>query len=58
MEVVTFEVVLSGDHKDIFVMVDAPRDIAKKDLLIKACEKAMDKTYIWSYKIAQKNNTK
>ncbi len=50
---VEWEVVLSGDHPDIFVIVTAPENATDTELLQKACEEAMQKTYIWTKKRVQ-----
>lgn len=50
---VDFEVVLSGDHPDICVVITADENASKNTLLQLACDEAMRKTYIWSIKKLQ-----
>ena len=50
METKTLEIVLSGDHGDIFVVVTVPKIIEKQEILQIAIREATEKTYIWSMK--------
>ena len=47
---IVWEIVLSGGHPDIFVIVDAPENATDAELQSLAETKAMAKTYIWSKK--------
>lgn len=50
LNLVEFEIVLSGNHSDIYVCIQAPSDINEDELLALAIEEAMRKTYVWSKK--------
>ena len=52
---VEWEIVLSGGHPDIFVIVSAPENATDAELQTLAETKAMAKTYIWSKKRVQPN---
>lgn len=52
---VEWEIVLSGDHPDIFVVVSAPEDATDAELQSLAETEAMAKTYIWSKKRVRPN---
>ncbi len=47
---VDWEIVLTGNHPDIFVVINAPEDANDNDLLELAINSAMNDTYIWSKK--------
>jgi hypothetical protein len=47
---VEWEVVLSGGHADIYVIVTAPENVTDLELLEIAIAEAMENTYIWSKK--------
>ena len=47
---VEWEIVLSGGHPDIFVIVSAPENATDAELQSLAETEAMAKTYIWSKK--------
>lgn len=46
----TYEIILSGSHDDITVIIETEDDISKNELLQKAIDEAMKKTYIWQIK--------
>ena len=50
-KMVEFEIVLSGDHPDIFVTFNAKSDISDDELLYRAIEEATNNTYIYSKKM-------
>ena len=52
---VEWEIVLSGDHPDIFVIIESPENATENELLQKACDEAMQKTYICSKKRVRPN---
>jgi hypothetical protein len=52
---VEWEIVLSGGHPDIFVIVSAPENATDVELQRLAETEAMAKTYIWSKKRVQPN---
>lgn len=47
---IEWEIVLSGRHPDIFVIVSAPVNATDAELQSLAETEAMSKTYIWSKK--------
>jgi hypothetical protein len=52
---VEWEIVLSGGHPDIFVIVSAPENATDAELQSLAETEAMAKTYIWSKKRVRPN---
>ena len=52
---VEWEIVLSGGHPDIFVIVSAPENATDAELQSLAETEAMSKTYIWSKKRVRPN---
>jgi hypothetical protein len=52
---VEWEIVLSGGHPDIFVIVSAPETATDAELQSLAETEAMAKTYIWSKKPVRHN---
>ncbi len=52
---VGWEIVLSGDHPDIFVVISAPENATDEELQSLAETEAMAKTYIWSKKRVRQN---
>lgn len=57
-KIVTWEIVLSGDHPDIFVVFDAPDNLSDHELQNLAEQEAFRKTYIWSKKITNEKAKK
>ena len=53
---VEWEIVLSGGHPDIFVIVSAPENATNAELQSLAETEAMAKTYIWSKKRVRPNS--
>jgi hypothetical protein len=53
---VEWEIVLSGGHPDIFVIVSAPENATDAELQSLAETEAMAKTYIWSKKRVRPND--
>lgn len=53
---VEWEIVLSGGHPDIFVIVSAPESATDAELQSLAEAEAMAKTYIWSKKQVRPND--
>lgn len=54
MKIVTYEIVLSGDHPDMFVIFDAPDNLTQSELLEKAIEAVTWKTYIFERKVKER----
>ena len=52
---VEWEIVLAGDHPDIFLILEAPENATDNQLLQKACDEAMQKTYLWLKKRVRPN---
>jgi hypothetical protein len=52
---VEWEIVLSGGHPDIFVIISAPENATDAELQSLAEIEAMAKTYIWSKKRVRPN---
>ena len=52
---VEWEIVLSGGHTDIFVIVSAPENATDAELQSLAETEAMAKTYIWSKRLVRPN---
>jgi hypothetical protein len=53
---VEWEIVLSGEHPDIFVIVSAPENATEAELQSLAEKEAMAKTYIWSKRRVRQND--
>jgi hypothetical protein len=47
----TFEIILSGNHPDIFVIIEADENTSKEKLLELAIAEFTKNTYIWSVKV-------
>jgi len=52
---VEWEIVLSGGHPDIFVIVSAPENATDAELQSLAETETMAKTYIWSKRLVRPN---